>query len=127
MPSQRFHDFMDNKISREKLKLSTVIEIIGKYEKNPSNFLSSLRRGDRGVTVEEILKCQDHFGLNPCDLFEKKKPDYDKPEEGLVTTMASEPSSDLIQIIKSQQETIRSQQETIKYLTGNGNGRPAVG
>ena len=114
LPSKRLYDFLNKKIENKEVTLQQIANILDVYKKNPSSYFHALRTGITSVKLDHILKAQQHFGLNPCELFNKN-------------STASQPNADLktdarnqergyFELLKTQVEIIRSQQQTIHQL-----------
>lgn len=113
-PSKRFFSFFDKKMKKGELEVKEIASRFGKYESNPGVLFRSLKTGKNGVTVELILKAQEFFGLNPCDLFKKMTSNSEESEE--LEAPASPELREYFDLIKSQQEVIKNQQQTIHQL-----------
>lgn len=109
IPSKRLYEFLLKKVDKKEVTMQQIADTLDVYKKNPASYFHALRTGTTSVKLDHILKAQEHFGLNPCDLFKATTIPYGNRENEDVSILndpASGTYADLIGIIKSQQQTI---------------------
>ena len=74
-PSKRMYFFLNELVGNSDVTQLDIVTKFGTYINHPRNYFNALFKGTISVTVDQILKAQVHFGLNPCDLFAEGK-DY---------------------------------------------------
>lgn len=119
-PSKRLYRALTDLIDRKRLTAKDVATKFGKYEETPRNYFNAVSSAKISVTVEQILKAQEFFGIDPCKLFtEKGKGKLYSQEDSSPDWQLNDDELKLEQrnLIRSQQETIRNQSEIIFFLT----------
>jgi len=101
LPSQKFFEFFSKKINNKEITREDLAVKLEKYENNPSVLLNGIKYGKNSVTVEMILKAQEHFGLDPCDLFHEQRELTLNEPQALYGKV-----DQLINVIAQQQQTI---------------------
>jgi hypothetical protein len=102
-PSRKIYEFLQKKMSDGELTGIEIANVFGAYQKNPSSFFGALKTGKISITVDQILKAQQNFGLNPCDLFDKNFSNNQVDENWKITDPALK---EIWELVKSQQQTI---------------------
>lgn len=88
--TRRFHDYFKpyaDKSRENRLRFYDAFKLGGK---NPSQFLSKLKKGDQNITLDQIYIAKKEFGLNPGYLFETS----DQEEIGFGSSIVEEPISE---------------------------------
>lgn len=119
LPSKRLHDFLNKKVENKEITLQQIADILDVYKKNPSSYFHALRTGITSVKLDHILKAQEHFGLDPCYLFDKTNTAIQYEEE-LKIDIQDRDLRGYFELVKTQVEIIRSQQQTIHQLVSQG-------
>lgn len=109
-PSRNLYKALTQLIDAKRLTAKDVATKFGQYEATPRNYFNAISSAKISVTVDQILKAQEFFGIDPCKLFtasknqkENKKPESDEPND---FDEADVKQKDLVRIIEKQQETI---------------------
>lgn len=117
-PSRRMYKALTELISKTGLTPKDVAEKFEKYERTPRNYFNALLNGTISVTVDQILRAKEFFGIDPCKLFtddggnkkkqlEEKNEWILKEEESLITKGKPQYGKDisaLIRLMERQEE-----------------------
>jgi hypothetical protein len=123
IPSKRLYDFLNQKVINREVTLQEIAETFDVYKKNPSSYFHALRTGITSVKLDHILKAQEHFGLNPCDLFDKSVSATVVDSEKSIPALNDSDLRGYFDVLKSHVDIIKDQQRTIYLLVDRGNSK----
>lgn len=69
IPTQKFYEFLEQKVRSGDITVKEIAEKLDAYKSNPSSYLSALKTGKISVTVDQLLKAEQHFGFKAAGFF----------------------------------------------------------
>lgn len=129
-PSRKLYNALTTLMHTKKLTAKDIAAKFGQYEATPRNFFNAVSSAKISVTVDQILKAKEFFGIDPCKLFtENNDSKQEKRDNEWILNEDDDKNPDNDSDITSKDllRIIEKQQETIHFLTtgrSQGGGQP---